>query len=394
VSRAPYWRLSSFYLFYFACVGAWIPYWPLYVQHLGHGALAIGLTGAVFSAARIIAPGIWGYLSDASGRRLQVIRHGCFCAFVAILGLIWARDIWLITLVLLPFSFFWSAVGPQFEVLTMHYLGHRAANHYGRVRLWGSVGFILAVLCGWLLFEWVSIARFPWLIAVLLLLLWGSSLAVPSRAASRAQGADAQGRAGHRIKQSFRASLMRRHVWVYLLAVVLMQISFGPYYNFFSILLADFGYPLMAVSLFWLVAIGAEIFVFIYVSRFYRWLGVGNLLLLSMVLTVLRWMITGAFPDHIALLIFAQALHAFSFATFHACMIEQIQRLFPPAQQGRGQALFNSAGYGVGAVAGALLSGLLWEPLGAALFYLAALVAAVALLMGWLALRHRDFAGS
>jgi len=374
----PYWRLSSFYLFYYACLGAWIPYWPLYVQYIGHTAFVIGITNAVFHSTRIIAPNLWGYLSDSTGKRLTI---------VAILGLLWGSNVWLLALVLFVFSFFWSAVLPQFEVLTLNYLGSEQAYDYGRVRLWGSVGFITAVFgAGWV-FDLFPFAIFPWVICAVLVLLWVSSLIVPAGAGSE----ELENEVNHTPGTSFLKTVSQHHVWAYLLAVILMQISFGPYYTFFSILLTNSGYPLIAVSFFWCVAIGAEILIFIYIRYFYKWLGVRNLLIISIALSVLRWVITGAYADNVAVMTFAQLLHAFSFATFHACMIEQVRRLFPASQHGKGQALFNSVGYGLGAVLGAAGSGLLWAYLEHQLFYVAAFMSGLSLIIASLVLRHDDF---
>lgn len=388
-SPYPYWRLSSFYLFYYACLGAWIPYWPLYVQYIGHSALVIGITSAVFHSTRIIAPNLWGYLSDRTGQRLRVIRYGCFFAFGAILGLLWGRDVWLLTTVLFIFSFFWSAVLPQFEVLTLNYLGDKKAHDYGRVRLWGSVGFIAAVLAAGWVFDILPMSAFPWVICAVLMSLWVSSLVVPAENNPRIDEAD-KGSSG----ESFLKIISKHHVWAYLLSVILMQISFGPYYNFFSILLRDSGYPVSAVSLFWFVAIAAEILVFIYIRHFYSWFGVKNLLILSIALSVLRWVITAAFADNVLVMAFAQLLHAFSFATFHACMIEQVRRLFPASEHGKGQALFNSIGYGLGAVLGAAGGGLLWDQLGNQLFYVAAAMSGLSLLIAYFVLKHDDFSGT
>lgn len=380
----PYWRLSAFYLFYYACLGTWIPYWPLYVQYIGHSALVIGLTSAVFHSTRIIAPNIWGYISDNTGERLRVIRLGCFFAFVAILGMLLSTKVWVLTLVLLIFSFFWSAVLPQFEVLTLNYLGSRQAHSYGRVRLWGSIGFISAVFgCG-AIFDWFPLSAFPWVLCVTLLMLWWSSLVVPPQESSPA------GNAGNG-QQSFLKIALKRHVWAYLVAVILMMASFGPYYGFFSILLKDTGYPLISVSLFWCVAVASEVLIFVYIRQFYHFVGIRSLLLASIILAAVRWVITGAMPQNIALMTFAQSLHAFSFAAFHACMIEFIRRLFPHNQHGKGQAMFNSLGYGAGSVIGAIFAGLVWDELGASTYFYAAGAAVLAFVFAYIATLHQDF---
>lgn len=304
--------------------------------------------------------------------------------------MLWGTDVWLLTAVLFVFSFFWSAVLPQFEVLTLNYLGSKQAHDYSRVRLWGSVGFIAAVFgAGWF-FDVFPLSLFPWVICSVLMLLWLSSLTVPSSSGLDDVDENSQTDIGER----FLTIVMKKHVWAYLLAVILMQVSFGPYYNFFSILLNDSGYPVTAVSLFWCVAIGAEILIFVYIRGLYQWLGIRHLFLISILLSILRWTLTGAYAENAMVMTFAQILHAFSFATFHACMIEQVRCLFPANQHGKGQALFNSVGYGLGAVLGAVGSGLLWSQLGNQLFYLAALMSGLSLIIAVVVLRHDDFSES
>ena len=112
------WPLAGFYLLYYAILGIWIPFWPLYLESLGHGAVTVGITIAFFSATRIIAPILWGYMSDYSGKPVKTIQLGCFCAFLSVFAMFYSDGaIWL-TAVLVLFSFFWSGVLPQFEVVT------------------------------------------------------------------------------------------------------------------------------------------------------------------------------------------------------------------------------------------------------------------------------------
>ena len=363
----PYWRLSAFYFCYYACLGSWIPYWPLYLQHIGHGAVAIGITGAVFHATRVIAPNLWAYLADRTQRRLGIIRIGCFAAFVAILGMLLGDQIGWLTLVLLVFSFFWSAVLPQFEVLTLGFLGKRS-HDYGRIRLWGSWGYIAAVLAMGGFFSLYSLTYFPMLIALILLLLWFSSIAVPTPAQEYQED-----------HQSFSAALLKPQVLTFLACVVLVQISFGPYYAFFSIHLKGLGYTALQIGAIWSLAILSEIVLMLGVRHLLSGLGVYRLLLLTLVLTTLRWCILWKAGDSLTWIVLIQLLHAFSFGAFHACVIEQVRLFFPGRNHGRGQALFSSFGYGLGAVFGAAMAGFLWDPMGDSIFVLSALFCMLAL---------------
>lgn len=363
----PYWRLSAFYFCYYACLGSWIPYWPLYLQHIGHGAIVIGITGAVFHATRVIAPNLWAYLADRTQRRLSIIRLGCFAAFVAILGMLLGTEVWWLTLVLLVFSFFWSAVLPQFEVLTLGFLGRRS-HDYGRIRLWGSWGYIAAVIAIGGFFSLFSLGLFPLLVALILLLLWLSSIAVPTPLEEP-----------HESGPSFSAALLKPEVITFLLCVVLVQISFGPYYAFFSIHLNELGYSSLQIGAIWSLAVLSEIALMFSVRHLLSGLGVFRLLILTLGLTALRWTILWREGDTLVWIVVIQLLHAFSFGAFHACVIEQVRRFFPGRNHGRGQAIFSSVGYGLGAVIGAAMSGFLWDRLGGQLFIISAVLCLLAL---------------
>ena len=115
----PYWRLSSFYFFYFAVVGALIPYWGIYLKSLGYSSQDVGVITAIILATRIVAPNFWGWLADKSGQRLRIIRLGSFLACVVFSGILLdQRYLWLVVVVCC-YTFFWHAVLPQFEVITL-----------------------------------------------------------------------------------------------------------------------------------------------------------------------------------------------------------------------------------------------------------------------------------
>jgi PPP family 3-phenylpropionic acid transporter len=141
----PYWRLSTFYLFYFAALGALVPYWGLYLKQLGFSALEIGQLMAIPMATKFVAPYVWGWLGDHLGHRMAIVRLGSLLTSIVFFAVFWISGFWQLGLAMALFSFFWNAVLPQFEAVTLQYLGNQAAR-YARVRLWGSVGFIISVL--------------------------------------------------------------------------------------------------------------------------------------------------------------------------------------------------------------------------------------------------------
>jgi PPP family 3-phenylpropionic acid transporter len=364
----PYWRLSGFYLFYFATLGALIPYWGLYLQALGFSASDIGELVAILMATKIVAPNIWGWIADHTGRRMVIVRVASLLALVSFAGVLLGSGYWWLALVISVFSFFWNAALPQFEATTLNHLGSDT-HRYSSIRLWGSIGFIaLAAGLGPML-DHHGIDLLPYVLLALFAGIWLNSLAVPERAA------------GHLpLDHEPLGRLLRRREVAFLLAVCfLLQASHGPYYTFFSIYLEEHGYSRSAIGQLWALGVVAEIGVFLVMHRWLPRFGPRRLMLAVVALTTLRWLLIAAFAAHLWVMALAQTLHAASFGLYHATAIHLIHRLFRGRHQGKGQALYSSLSFGAGGALGSLASGYLWEGLGGEWVYgFAALLSAAA----------------
>ena len=137
-----YWRLSQFYFFYFASLGALIPFWTVYLDDLGYSSLQIGQLMATLALSKVIAPYIWGAIADRSGFHVRIVQVTSLLSLLCFLPLLWYDDYWSLLTLMLLFSFFWNASLPQFEVVTLNKLGEDS-HRYSQVRLWGSLAFIL-----------------------------------------------------------------------------------------------------------------------------------------------------------------------------------------------------------------------------------------------------------
>jgi PPP family 3-phenylpropionic acid transporter len=365
-AATPYWRLSAFYFFFFAVVGGLIPYWGAYLRSLGFSAAAIGELIAILYATKIVAPNLWGWVADRSGRRMATVRFACLFAAVAFAGMLFGRDYGWLALLMALFGFFWNAALPQFEANTMNHLGAND-HHYSRIRLWGSMGFIVAVTVLGELTDRVGLQIVPWALLLLVTGLVGASVLAPSAPVHDAG-------APH---EPFRRILRRPNVLGFLAACYLLQASHGPFYAFYSIYLADHGYRGAVIGALWAVGVLAEILVFLMMHRWLPRFGPRRLMTTALALAVVRWTLVGAFPDWIWLQVVAQTLHAGTFGVYHAVAISLINRFFTGRNQGRGQALYSSLTFGAGVASGSLVSGYLWSVLGEApTWYIAAALAA------------------
>jgi len=377
----PYWRLCGFYGFFFATLGALLPYWGVYLRDLGYSPGEIGSLMAIIAGTKIIAPNLWGWVADRRGECMPVVRLGAGLAFFLFLGVLMGQGFWWLAVTMALFSFFWNAALPQFEANTFNWLGSQRAR-YSRVRLWGSVGFITTSAALGPVLDSIGVDALPWFIAVLYFALWMASLAAP--AAPDPGAREDPGPIARVLRQP--------QVWSLLLVCFLMQASHGPYYTFFSIHLQDHGYRGFAIGALWALGVIAEIGVFLLMHRLLPRFGARPLLLASLGLTALRWAMIAEFVDSPELLLAAQVLHAASFGLYHAVAISLIDRFFTGNHQGRGQAFYSSLSFGAGQAVGSFGAGLLWGAFGGSLtFWAAGAVAAAALLVAAFGLR--DVAG-
>ena len=373
----PYWRLSGFYLFYFASLGALIPYWSLYLEGLGFTAAAIGQLMAMMAMTKIVSPNVWGWIADHTGRRMRIVRLGSLAAAVAFAGVFLGNQFWWLALIMMSFSFFWNASLPQVEVTTLNHLGEQV-HRYSAIRLWGSIGFIVTVAALGPLLDRFGTALLPAVMLALYSGIWLSSLWVPERTI----GTSPQGHA------PLREVLASRQVVTLLGVCFLMQASHGPYYTFYSIYLQDHGYTRSIIGQLWALGVIAEIGIFLILPKLVPAIGLRNLILFSLGLAALRWLLIGYFVDSMAVLIVAQVLHAATFGVYHGAAIQLIHRYFRGRNQGRGQALYSSLSFGAGGAVGALYSGYIWDVGGGiAAYATAALVSIAAWYLAWRSLK-------
>ena len=349
-TTTPYWRLSGFYFFYFASLGVFVPYWGLYLQWQGFSAQEIGEITAIFLGARIIAPNLWASLADFHGQRMRIVRVTSIIGTIAFSAILLDNSYIWIAVVMLVFSIFWNATLPQFEANTLQHLGENS-HHYSKIRLWGSIGFIFTVTALGIVFEKISIDLMPIALIITMTGISIMSLSVPESS-------------DHNLTHKqlpLRDILKQPAIIAFFTVCFLVILSHGPYYTFYSIYLEQNGYSRTLIGQLWALGVLAEVIVFIFMHRFIPRYGLRLILILSLLLSTLRWLLIGLFPNMITVLLFAQLLHAASFGTFHAAAIAWVHQHFVGKNQARGQALYSSIGFGAGGVLGSLTSGYLWD---------------------------------
>ncbi|HLS99559.1 MAG: MFS transporter [Porticoccaceae bacterium] len=367
----PHARLSAFYFWYYGLLGLLHPFWPIFLSHQRFSASEIGQLLAIQMATRLLAPNLWGWIADRSGRRMATIRVGAALGMVFFAGIFVADGFWSMALVMAGYSFFWNAVMPQFEALTLDHL-QGEPERYSAIRVWGSVGFIITVVAGGYWFDG-AVEDFRYLGLGFLVMIWLASLWVPAvpRRFVRPRGGDLWRVLGQRPVRAF------------LLVSFLLQMAHGVYYGFFSLQLEAAGYSRGMIGLFWALSVLAEIVLFVVMRRLLTRWSLRQILVASLVLTALRWALIGHGSGWLPALLFAQCLHALSFGACHAVSVEYLRRYFPRELLGQGQALYSAASFGAGGALGALFGGLMWGISPSGTFDAAVLVTLLAALVAF-----------
>jgi len=356
----PYWKLSSFYFFYFASLGVMLPYWNPYLYQRGFSVQEISYLTAIVAGTKIFAPYIWGSLADHFQNRIKIIQIASVICLLVFPLTVWVDSLLGMALLVALFSFFWNASLPQFEATTLSHLGSES-ERYSQIRLWGSIGFIAAVIvCGYF-FEMSGISIQPWLVILVFLGIVICSFLIKNKAPVNT----------HLSPSSISSVLLSRPVISVFLACFIMQFSHGAYYTYYSIYLQDNGYSESVTGWLWALGTFAEIVIFIFMHRLIIKFKVSSLFVACFVLTTIRWAAMAYVVDSLILLILIQLLHAFSFGLFHSAAIHVVHAYFKGRLQGRGQALYSASSFGLGGALGALLSGLLWKSMGSEFTFIA-----------------------
>ncbi|MEY4843127.1 MAG: hypothetical protein RL195_557 [Pseudomonadota bacterium] len=365
-----HWRLSRFYFFYYFFVGSFVPYWGIYLQSENFSPSSIGILLSLFQISRIVAPNFWGWLADHTGHRVKWIKLTSFLGLIGFIGIFWAKGFFWIFLVMSALSLFTSSTLPLAESLTLAHLA-TTDGHYSRIRLWGSIGFIVASLFLGYLIDLQGINILLWVLLITQAIIFFLSNTIP------------EAKEIHHKKNdlSIWKIIKTPSVVALLIGCTLMVSAHGVLYNFYSIYLKEHGYSSATIGWLWAVGVICEIFIFMLMPKILRRYSLKTILLISLFLGVIRFILIGASPDQFYLLLIAQMFHAATFGSFHAASIEVIAYFFKGRNQSRGQAIYNSVAYGIGGTIGGLGGGYLIQYLGGQLGFM---IAAISPLIGFI----------
>lgn len=352
--------LSLFYFFYFALIGVYIIFLPKVLSLSGYSAVDIGIIFAAAPLVRFIVPFLF-----IKGLKLDVrsFNFALMIMLVSAAAFYFSLD----NFYKLLFSNIGIGVGislvlPYIELISLNTLGK---ERYGKIRLFGSVGFILVSLILVKFLNPPSVA-FTYLLVLAFFTVLTAFFIVQGHK-------EVLNRTSNETND---INILRD--WKLWTGLTLMQVGFGPFYNFFTIYETDAGLSLDMTIYLWSFGVIIEVFMLFFQGRFLR----KNLLLVLQVttfVTALRWFMVFLFPQNLAVLFFSQTLHALSFALFHSASISYLFVLYK--HKSLAQQMFSGITYGAGAFVGALYSGYVYEYYPEYLFLSASFIALISFFM-------------
>ena len=350
---SPEFGVRALFFSYFAFIGGISPYLSLYLSQQGHSIERIGVLMALPQLMRIIAPPFWGWLADATHRYRMMLRVSAMATLILALAMPWAGSSYAAIFIVLSLLFFASAAQAPIAEATALSFSAGDTGVYGRIRLWGSIGFLLAVVLIGPILDRTGIARLPHALIVLLFLLVLVVWLVPETQAPAPVLRTRQTRVRERLKQPA--------VMLFFIAAFLMIFAHASLYAFFSLFLEQHGYSKTAIGVIWAIGVVIEIALFRVQKTLFVRFGAGTLLSLSLFTAALRFGLIAASAGNLIVIVFIQFLHAITFGVHHSACMAYLHDWFTAQQQGRAQAIFTTISYGLGGSLGGLVAGLLWS---------------------------------
>ena len=327
------WRLGLLYAALFLVVGCYLPYLPVWLHWRALGADQIAVLLATPLFTRILFTPVISFAADRVGGRrtiLIVLTWGSLLSFL----LLWAANgFWQMFLAGILLAMNWTTIMPLVETVAV--AGIRTDTlDYGRVRLWGSLSFIVASLGAGVIIGKVGPE------AVLPLLVGGTALLVlcahllPREFGGRRSSAPTLLRG---LKLTDAVDLVRAPLFLwFLLAASLIQASHALYYSFGTLNWRAQGIPDGAIGM---LCVVAEVVLFAMSERVIAMCGTARLLMLAGLAATLRWGFLALDPP-LWLTALLQTLHAMSFGAAHLAAIHFLTHAVPEDRAATAQGVY------------------------------------------------------
>ena len=370
-------RFAIFYGAIFAMIGVMMPFWPLWLKSRGLTAEELGLVMALGIAIKTLANPLVAGIADRRGERKRIIAVLCFAAISVFALFHWTQGFWPILAITLMFHAIWSPNMPLMESLVMQTAKSEPID-YGRVRVWGSLTFIVGAWAMGQYLEDGTIDMVQWTVLALVGVTFAAALLLPDFRIAPSTGG----------RRPILEVATDRTFLAFIAATALIQASHAVYYTFGTIHWLSAGHSEAAIGWLWAEGVIAEVILFIWGDKLVKRFGAARLIALGGLAGLLRWAFTG-YTDAFAALLVLQVLHAFTFGATHLGAVHFIARRMAPEVSATAQSLYAAVVMGLALGLAAWMSGKMYAEWAGQAYYAMALMAGLGALIAY-ALRRRN----
>lgn len=357
--------LAAFYFLHYATLGIIFPLSGYFFKEHGYTGTEIGFYLAIFPFAKFAVSGVWTKYFSHINRKNLFLAVCIVVSSTSLIPLAFTDNRVLTAIIMVVFAFSRAGVIPVMDSLAVS-LEHKIS--YGRMRLFGSLGFIATSITAGFMIDRFGINSFIWVFMVSGLLSVIPSLFLPFDRPVFG-------------KKSAKELKLTPELTLFFSVLMLYLTSFSFLSNFLNIRVAEAGLSQTQAGYMWTTGVVAEIFFFYYGERVLKLLSVKRIIVFSMLPGGVRYLITGYF-DSFAVLLLSSALHGFSYGTFHIGVMKYIHRCVPERLKLKAQTMYSGVGYGLGTIIGSGVSGIVYDVAGVGwVFYTAAVFCGVSALL-------------
>jgi len=329
-----FFKLSAFYFFYFAAVGVYVIFLPKVLSDIGYSTTDIGLVLALAPLMRFLTPFLFLKHIELDQSLFKSIL--ILSIISSSLFYITINDFYLFMLNNAILGVCLSLLLPYIELIAIKEL----KNSYGKSRLYGSIGFMLVGLVLAKFLTIPQVALHYYLVATIFTSIFAFSLLKYDDEPHNKQ------------EETEKFSLIK--YWPFWLSLFMMQVSFGGFYNFFTIYESSYGISLETISYLWAFGVICEIIMLYYQAPLLKY-NLLNIIKFSILITAIRWFLLYLFPESIFISYFTQSIHAFSFGLYHTAVVLYLYKIY--SNKKLAQQFMLGVAYGLGGFAGAIISG-------------------------------------
>ncbi|MFB3895621.1 MAG: MFS transporter [bacterium] len=382
ITKRNYTALRVFYFFFFISVATLAPYIYLYFKKIGLTGTEIGLIAAVGPLIVLIGQPLWGIIADKTQKARTVLSIAIFITMISSLFYLGFTTFWGLICVSIVYTLFNTPIIPLTDTVTLEFVSRHQLS-YGKIRVWGSLGYaVLVIVIGKLSQVFGLIWIFP-IYAFVMLIIFILSFRLP------------------KYKTHFEyhflggiSKLMKNNRYVlFLIAVFLLTATNSANVVYFGIFIDQLGGTTTLLGLAWMIAALSESFIFLFSHQILRRVSPLHCLILASAGAILRWFLYTIIRAPLVLVLL-QPLHALSFGCYYLGSIHFVKQESPPGWMATGQTIFWAIGYGLSAIVGNFIGGLIYQKYNSvvAVYAISSVVALIAMILFIIAasIRHQE----